>query len=333
MTDRQIISVCQTPLHFLFTLSILDNLKAGTRPAIIWIKESPINQDFIDTITQHLGATLLCLKGAEGGIVKTTTNRVHNLRKIKSLEALNKATDLYFFNDMSPEVQLIAKISKKNGGSINLVEDGVAIYEVGGVFRKNHFKLLLGKLIYGWWWEKPQRIGETRLHDTIYAISPEQVRKNISSNVALKKIAIDMESLSELFPYDETTPNSIVFLLPFIGSLSDLHGIDRLLKKHLHGFREKVYLKFHPQEKQTVKDSLLSLPDYSGYEILRNDFPVEVLFLRSPGKRTVVGFKTSALHVLKSFCSSVDPKYLREDVDEGWVDFYKNMNIEEYKNN
>lgn len=331
MTDKQIISVCQTPLHFIFTLSILEKLKKDTRPIIIWIKESPINQDFINAITQHLGATLICLKGTEGGAAKTTANRIENLRRIKSLEALNKIIDFYFFNDLNPEVQLIAKISRKNGGSTNLVEDGVAIYDIGGTFRKNYFKLLLGKLAYGWWWEKPKRIGETRLHDTIHAINPKQVRKNISDRVTLKKLTIDINTLSNIFPYNETTPNSIVFLLPFIGGSSSLHEIDGLLKKYLHNFREKVYLKFHPQEKKTVRDSLLSLPGYSSYETLRNDLPIEVLFLRSPGTRTVVGFKTSALHVLKSFCSSVDPKYLREDMDENWVLFYERMSVEEYK--
>lgn len=332
MTDKQIISVCQTPLHFLFTLSILNCIKSEKKPIIIWIKESLIDQDFINTITQHLEATLVCLKGAERGAATTTVNRIHNLRTIKSLEALNKVTDLYFFNDLSPEVQLIAKISKKNGGNANLVEDGVAIYDIGGVFKRNYFKLLLGKLAYGWWWEKPQRIGETRLHDAIHAINPGQVRKNISNGAALKKLTIDANILSKLFPYDQTIPNSIVFLLPFIGSPASVHEIDRVLKIHLHNFREKVYLKFHPQEKQATRDSLLSLPGYSGYEILRSDLPIEVLFLRSPGKRTVVGSRTSALHVLKSFCPSVAPKYLPEEMDENWIAFYKEMNVEKYKN-
>lgn len=332
MPPSQIISVCQTPLHFIFTLSILENIKTSSSPIIIWIQESSIDQIFIETITKHLGATLVCLKGAEKDALKSTINRIHNVRKIRSLKALTKSIELYYFNDLGPEVQLLAKLAKKTGGTTSLVEDGVAIYDIGGEFKKSLLKLFLGKLAYGCWWEKPRRIGETKLHDKIYAINPQIIRKSISTRAKIHKLLINKKTLSNLFHYSQTEPDSIVVLLPFIGSASQVGKINESLRESLVNFDNKVYLKFHPQERDTIIDSLLSLGNYFHYEILPSNLPVEILFLTSPGKRTVVGFKTSALHVLKSFCPSVEPKYFRKGLSDDWMQFYRAMGVEEYKN-
>lgn len=331
MPPSQIISVCLTPLHFVFTLSILENTKTSSSPIIIWIQESSIDQIFVETITKHLGATLICLKGAEKGALKSTINRIHNIRRIRSLNALTKSIDLYYFNDLGPEVQLLAKLTKKTGGTTSLVEDGVAIYDIGGEFKKSLFKLFLGKLAYGYWWKKPRRIGETMLHDKIYAINPQIIRKYICTGAKVHKLLINKKTLSNLFHYSQTEPDSIVVLLPFIGSASQVGKINEFLTESLVNFDNKIYLKFHPQERDTVIDSLLSLGNYFHYEILPSNLPVEILVLTSPGKRTVVGFKTSALHVLKSFCPSVEPKYFRKGLSDDWIQFYRAMGVEEYK--
>lgn len=332
MRPNQIISVCQTPLHFIFTLSILENINTSASPIIIWIRESSIDQRFIEKITKHLGATLLCLKGTEKDAINSTINRVCNLRKIRSFKTLKNPIELYYFNDLGPEVQLLAKLAKKKGGTTSLVEDGVAIYDIGGEFKKNPLKALLGKLVYGCWWEKPRRIGETKLHDKIYAINPSITRRSINKNAKTQKLAINEKTLSYLFPYGETEPDSTVVLLPFIGSTSKVSEIDEYLRKSLLSFENKVYLKFHPQERIEIIDRLLAQSHYSNYEILPSNLPIEILFLRSPGKRTVVGFKTSALHTLKSFCTSVEPRYFREGLSDDWIKFYRAMGIEEYKN-
>jgi len=229
-------------------------------------------------------------------------------------------------------VQLLAKLAKKKGGTTSLVEDGVAIYDIGGEFKKNPLKALLGKLVYGCWWEKPRRIGETKLHDKIYAINPSITRRSINKKAKTQKLAINEKTLSYLFPYGETEPDSTVVLLPFIGSTSKVSEIDEYLRKPLLSFENKVYLKFHPQERIEIIDRLLAQSHYSNYEILPSNLPIEILFLRSPGKRTVVGFKTSALHTLKSFCTSVEPRYFREGLSDDWIKFYRAMGIEEYKN-
>ncbi|KAI5912298.1 alpha-2,8-polysialyltransferase family protein [Azoarcus sp. PA01] len=333
MTKKLIFSVCHTPLHFLFTYVILRSAKANSTITIIWIKESDINPSYVRRIIQELGASLVCLKGAEGGSINRTLNRISNLRKLKSIDTLKEATELYIFNDLSPEVQLIVRLTKKNNPSVNLVEDGVAIYDIGGYFNTNFFKILLGKLFYGPWWRKSNRIGGVRLHNAIYAINPALVRKEISNGVEIKKIKFCVNSFSTFCDSDHIKANSIVFLLPFIGYENSEVKIINRIKSSLREFKGNVYLKLHPQDKPMVAKKILSMLDSFECHILRSDMPAEIYFISSQSERTVVGFKTSALHVLRSFCPSVKAKYFGVGLEDNWIRFYKEMNVEEYKTN
>jgi len=328
---KNIVVVCQTPLHFLFALTVIGNKRNLESVKIVWIKESDIGFDFIKWVVELLGASLFCLKDNRKMGGRQIIGRYINLRIIKNEGCLHKFDDLYIFNDLAPEVQYLAKIAMTNGARVNLIEDGVAIYDVGGRFDVKWYKVLLGKFFYGFWWRKPSRIGGLLLHQRIYAVRPDMVRKDIVFGVQLSRIPPPPAWGYDFFGVSKLDSGSVILLIPFLGGEGGARSFVNIMRRDLSCHFGRLYLKFHPQDKSYLIEFVLNELRLSNLFVLRSDLPAEVYLSRDSHDVTVVGFMTSSLHIINNLFLPSCAKYISVGLSDDWHAFYKNMGVVEYK--
>lgn len=298
---------------------------------VVWVRESYIDLAYVEKIVKLLEASLICLDGNFENGVRQIFGRIRNVRRLKKERDLHGVTDLYIFSDLSPEAQYLAMVAKHNKANISLVEDGVAIYDIGGVFSVDMLKVFLARLLYGWWWKKPSRIGGLLLHKTIYAVKPELVRKDISLDCNILKIICN-KKCEEFLEYESLEPGAIVFLMPFIGRWDDsVNSLILKIKGVLQEWEGRVYLKFHPIDKIDVIDCAIDKLCLRNFSLMKSDVPAEVYFANGVSDVIVVGMTTSSLHIISNIFSSVRAKYVNIDVAKDWAVFYKKMGVEEYK--
>ncbi|MFV0437378.1 MAG: polysialyltransferase family glycosyltransferase [Desulfopila sp.] len=334
------IIACQTPLHFLVASFILEK---STRDNILfWIEESNISEDFVSVLWGNCCRKIIKVPGAGKieGKFDRTIQKFRNVRQIKKnineikARCNSKITELYIFNDNSPETQCLMHCAARDGGKIYLGEDGVAIYDIGGLFRVNLANKWIGKLIYGLWWDPQKRMGLSRKISIIYAFYPNCVRRDIldfKKILAIPELNYDnykniINSLR--LPLIDIT-DAIVWVVP-LSTETKSEKINCFLEELILS-EGKAILKFHPRENERFIQNLkIRLQDKIFYEFPK-ELPVEILFLQKSQAVKIIGCGSSALHIVKKINENVQVFHLNynneDSAIDNWREFYETIGV------
>jgi len=327
--------ICQTPLHFLLATLLMQTEKKEI--TFVWVEESVIDADFIQYVININKAKLIKLNGGgEKGKIGRTLQKLSNIRELKSFLLKNNFSELFVFNDLTPEAQFLINEIHQNGGHIYLGEDGVALYETAGIIKANILNKLFGKLVYGMWWSSKDKIGLNPRIKTIYACKPELVR----SEIALHRSVLgfprpDIQCFQVLFKSIiesiMTLGNFMLFILPLSGSVT-IQEINSFLMKAAGG-NVKLGLKFHPREHdERIKLITENIPTDS-YIMVPKGLPAEYICMLSPPPMMVIGCRSSALHIINTLFTEIEVRYFEPSVKKDsakWENFYKEMGVQEF---
>ncbi|MGV8934445.1 MAG: polysialyltransferase family glycosyltransferase [Gallionellaceae bacterium] len=331
-----LIVACQTPLHFLLASIILNfnNEKAY----FIWLDEADIDEEFVLNLVDHNNSSLVKLPGSNRQKSKLSRFRQQhdNIKYIKKNLALKTCTSLLIFNDLTPETQFLIHIAKSNNAKISLGEDGVAIYGLGGIISVSLTKKVIGKLIYGWWWRPFEKIGINPLVSNVYAARPSNVRSDVSHNKKISYLPI-IDTLAqenatkvikiELSEYIE----SIFCIIPLsitVGKSKIASFVNSLEKLNM-----KIVLKFHPREPAENINEIIGNINLVDKLIASKNLPAELYCLGVNTPTLVVGYRSSALHIIASLNPSVNIAYYEpsDDVDGAkWKNFYQALGVKRF---
>ncbi|SFP76484.1 hypothetical protein SAMN05216229_105206 [Geopseudomonas sagittaria] len=332
----KIVVVCQTALHFLLA-SVLLAGRSGEK-IFVWVEESDIDEVFVEEIVAASEARIIRLRGAAklSGKILRTLRKMLNVRGLRKERVLGGCSELIVFNDLMPETQCLINAVGLSSGKVCLGEDGVALYEIGGRVHVNVASRLAGKFLYGYWWEPKERIGEHKGIKTIYAAMPGLIRASVSEARDVHNLpAVDPGFFSSVlhksYPEFSCIDNSVLCVLP-LSSIVKPGNIIRLLEAL--GKQGKILIiKFHPRESEQNISEILKDIRSSSYVCAPKNIPAELLCMGRHPPSMVVGYKSSALHIIKSLMPDICLRYYEPLMEEGaigWRDFYNKNGINEY---
>jgi len=333
IAKRQLI-VCQTPLHFLLSLACID--RSCEDVIYLFICESQISENFVAKIVDAARATLLTLPGANDlpSQLQRTRRRISNLRVIKNSGIMATISSVLVFHDSTPETQFLLRAINRNGGRTALGEDGVAIYSVGGNISSSLWKRLFGLLVYGWWWSPQKRIGLNRDVSILYATMPTLVRSDISVR-SVERLSLSRQLVVEYF--GDTVNRllskldaSCLCIIPHIESTGFVECTEYV--NCIKSIFPRSLFKFHPREVPEVVEQAMRHAMLNPQQVLPANLPAEIYCLASRRPLPVVGFRSSALHIIKSIDAEVDVRYYEShkgEIGAMWRTFYEASGIVE----
>lgn len=324
------IFICQTPLHFYLTL-MLSGEWAGKK-VIVWVSESDVDARLLRMVAGISTSRILHLPGGArvGSKVLRMLIRSLNVLRLRFFQRELRNQSLVVFNDTSPESQYLIASFRSQGGKVFLAEDGVATYSIGGVVPAGMISRWLGKILYGFWWSPKAKIGLDNRVSTIFASYPSLIR----SDVARAKEVLPFPSLVTKdigSSFDLGLQGCILCVMPLVSSVSDedLVRFVSVLKAVPH----KLAVKLHPRESSSGCEYLALLFQGYDHQYLPVSIPVEVICAGNLGLREVVGYRSSALHLLRIFRPDLKVMYV-EFIDgaggAGWRDFYASVGVVDF---
>lgn len=325
--------LCQTPLHFLFSLALQKFSHSDSKITMIWVRESLVDRGFIEFVCNKLNADFFILDGANniGSQFGRTYQRLSNVLKLRNFLLSKRFDELLMFNDSTPEaLYLIDRISA-DGGVVILGEDGVAIYQIGGSQDVSVFKRLLGRVVYGKWWRPKEKVGWCERLNVVFATYPKLVRKDLSCNDVKEIPSLDVNEGVAVFNAclgsDFDADDYVLCIVPLVDSVG-ISNIQTFLIEVARRFPFVIF-KFHPRESVKNMDNFCSLSYLSGSKVIKNDIPVEIVCFGEKSPKIVVGFRSSALHLIKKIspCTFVYFYEVSDCSQSIWSDFYKQVGI------
>lgn len=234
------------------------------------------------------------LPGAYGyGGMRKRINIRKNIKTIRKIVNSGAVGSVYIFNDSRAENQALLHYAQKKNGSVKgvYVEDGVASYSSYVYPSRSVFKMLIGKMLYGWFWSDVRILGASSGIGRIMATFPVFVRNDIGereimalqkedflslkNEVFFKKYAVAFEShLSEINKADA------LIIIEHSGIIQlyspEYEKITREVVGRLLSLKLKLAVKYHPREESS---DFLLLADKEGISILPRSFPLELFYI------------------------------------------------------
>lgn len=253
-----------------------------------------------------------------------------NVFRLRFFRRKIRGQNLVVFNDISPETQYLIASFHSRGGRVFLAEDGVATYSIGGVVPAGAISRLLGRLLYGTWWSPKPKIGQDDRVSAVFSSYPELIR----SDVARAKEVLQLPTLvvDDIDPsFDLGLQDCLLCVMPLVSSVSDedLAHFVSVLRVVPH----KLAVKLHPREDSLGCERLELLFRGCDYQYLPIDVPVELICARDFKLKAVVGYRSSALHLLRFLRSNLKVMYVEFLGGEGgrvWRDFYKSVGVVDF---
>ncbi len=236
-----------------------------------------------------------------------------NITQISRFISKCKVDRVYVFNDSRAEGQAALHFSTKNNNRTlgTYVEDGWAAYS-SFTKKLSFLKVILGKLLYGSWWENVRVYGTSRSIKEVKVIYPQFVRPEIRSR---KVSQIPKQDMLNLKNYDFLHKYLESFGLNF-RDLSQIEGI--LLVSHSEILRQystymavlqdlvvlaensglRIAIKYHPRESEQMKE----FPVTNGKKmvLLPQSLPIEVVYILTGANiKVVIGDVSSSLLTAK----------------------------------
>ncbi|MCD6528171.1 hypothetical protein J7K44_00800 [bacterium] len=266
-------------------------------------------------------------------------NNIKTLKRIINNIVIKRA---YVCHDGRPESQLILSYAKHNNAPGIYIEDGSGAY--GSLaLRRRKIKILLGKIIYGRWWEDVKILGTSSYIDQIIAIFPEDIRPELRKKAKilgvnrerflslknksfvtsfLKKIGINKEYISDIDIIIIISHSEFARQYPRYKELI-VETISQLKEKNIY---KNIAVKYHPRE----KNDFLNLATFSDIKILPQAIPAEILFLiASNSLRLIIGDASTSLLTAKWLFPHIKVASFVEQIkgDKKLVDFLKTKDV------
>lgn len=325
-----VIFVCQTPLHFLLTL-VLSRKWTGEK-AVVWVSESGVDARLVRMVAEISTSRIVQLPG--GACVENKVLRMLrrslNVFCLRFFQRSLRDQSLVVFNDLSPETQYLIASFHSRGGRVFLAEDGVATYSMGGVVPAGVISRKFGKLLYGAWWSPKPKIGLDSRVTAVFSSYPELIRSDVANAKEVLQlpslVAEDVDS-----SFDLGLQDCLLCVMPLVSSVSD-EDLVRFISV-LRVVPHKLVVKLHPREDLLGRERLELLLRGCDYQYLPIGIPVEVICVGNLKLKAIVGYRSSALHLLKFLRSNLKVMYVEFVGGEGarvWRDFYKSVGVVDF---
>lgn len=329
--------ICHTPLHCLLSSAISRDCP---NVVLVFISDSDINLKFLDEIGAMISAKVFIRPGSyqAKGVLSRFWRRTRNIHFFKRRKIFDNVSRLITFNDVAVEDQFAFHQAKLFGAEVWLGEDGVAIYETGGGFYESPAVQLMASLFYGRWWHPKERIGTDSAIAKIYASFPSMVVDHVARGKALYPLAhFDRADYTLLARYcgwkDSKSDTTALIILPTLSQA--VVSFVKLTCNDLVHNGYHVLVKFHPREVGTsIINVERELPD--SISIVPKNIPCELLCMTENPPDLVVGFRSSALHLIKAMVPSANVRYWETgsgNASMKWKEFYRKVKVEEYRPN
>lgn len=245
----------------------------------------------------------------------------------------------YIFNDIRPEAQFsLSRLKKNKNTSINsiLLEDGVAIYNPGGFSEWNFIQKIKYKIISGLNWIPIKRIGMHPSISEIICFYPQVLRDDLiekkSSQIPRYIPEKIIDSFKKISPILEK--NTTIIALPLLEEHNRKEGI-KFIERAIKFCESKntiPFFKTHPRDRESIK--ILENLSCKG-RILPNHLPLELIILANEDIDSIIGSRTSALHISRFFFPQKDIYYMESKDDDksvAWEDFFRKIGIKNINN-
>ena len=305
---------------------------------LLFIADSDTSSKFLQEIGSMLSAEVIVCSGSYGAKNATIKllRRVNNIRFFRRKKVFKNMSHLLTFNDVAVEDQFALDQAKAIGSEVWLGEDGVAIYETGGSFYEPLHVRWLAKLFYGRWWRQKAKIGMDSTIGNIFAAFPSLVEAHVAQGKNLFPLRnFDHDDYSFLARSCGVRQwggsRSALVILPVL--TESLAKFSKLLCGDLIENEYNVLIKFHPRDSGKYLSDLESKFSEKAYVVPKN-IPCELYCMTNDAPNIVVGFRSSALHLIKALAPDTDVRFWEsgsERLSIKWKDFYRKVKVEEYR--
>lgn len=304
-----------SPLHLLFSANLAIQ-NQGERNIAILISKAEKQIEFFSSVIQKEGSIfsdLLVLKQGEKGA--KTRQRKENLKTLKDFVLKNTPHRVYTGTDRRVEFQFtMHKARKENPGVTGIyLDEGTATYV--GHFHMNSIQHrwvdpLLKKIGYGFWWNNPVIIGESKWIDEVYAAFPEFVHPLLKGkklhpieqdNFHTTEFSRFAQTLAASFSvnFDRLSETRLLILLSLESFYDDPDEHLAKLIEHATQFvpLEQIAIKAHPRSKSVARFQ----QRYPEIYFVDSKIGLEMLLPHLTSKTAFVGDISSTLFTVKWF--------------------------------
>lgn len=333
--------LCHTPLHILISLIVANqNNSQKDGSTFFIIEDSPGLHRIAEALIDTRKSNLVLLPG-----LANSTNRFQSAMIMRSnaigihRTARKFSGNFFIFNDIRPEAQFsLSRLKGEKTASRKsiLLEDGIAIYNPGGTSEWNILQKIKYKIISGLNWIPISKIGSHPAISEIYCFYPQALRPDLMEKKAFqiprcipKEI---IESFKHISPVLEK--NTTIIALPLISEENHEAGLKFIERAMIFCKTRKTtpFFKTHPRDQQSIK-----IIENLSFEAntLPNHLPLELIILANEDIDSIIGSRTSALHISKFFFPKKDIYYIEEKEDTisiAWENFFRDTEINNINN-
>lgn len=222
----------------------------------------------------------------------------NNIKTYKKMISSKQYTEIFIFNDISIEEQIVCLFAKKYGIEVTLIEDGSAAY-FDSLFNKQiKIKSLFISLLFGKNVKYRVNWGTNEYVDRILLLHPElaskrlNIKKIYKLNPILKELKIcEKDNIGVLimvgnsYFLDEHQKNIFYNLYNSI--------IDSLSQCGIH-----LFIKYHPHEK---KGDYLKVSSLKNCTLIDKSIPCELIIMKSHNIKILISDFSSIMLTANSF--------------------------------
>lgn len=335
--EKPSLFIVHTPYHLLLSLTM-----ARPDDTIMVVNDFDRSEHLIKMVRKSYGGSLKAIvsmpgrKDADEILWRRVIISRRNKKYINKYIESGKVSKLFIFNDRAYEGQYAAFQAKKRNIEVIYVEDGLAAYVTANQIKTNHIKTAILKILFGFHHENITILGTSSFVNEVMCFFPEKAIPPLRQK---KLLPIDLDAFGHLrgdFVIEATSgiqeDIDCIFVLPHSEILTSngprLEDLDASIKSMMQSIIstcEHVAIKYHPRQTTNF------LGDYPGLEILPNNIPLELIFLRlrNKGIRYVIGPISTSLYTAKLILGeSVEVKLTTRPMVEGSAEFFKSIGVD-----
>ena len=323
--------VCHTPLHVL--ISLLVARECHHFPSVFVIVEDSVDlHGLANKIIRKDFGEIHFLPG-----LATYRNGVHRALMMRSnvkylLAQFGSAlAELYLFNDLRAETQaLLNSCMNHDAARCVLLEDGVGFYEPGGRLQWGVLAILKQRFAAGGGWMKGDELGFHPGISEIRSFYPELLKPHLKKKAG-RPLPVNVEALdlAGAISIPKLKDSSAIVVVPHTAFLTQDY-IARFINAVLaycgrHGI-EPIF-KLHPSDRSGVAVLAKFLDDPA---MLPQQLPMEMVVLGASRLHSVIGARTSSMHIIKRIYPETRVAYFEEKSDlayDAWSSFLEKTGV------
>lgn len=330
------IFLCHTPLHLL--IAMLEAPRHDNIEILYFIVEDAPNMHSLARsllASEHAKFVMLPGTASNHFSSEAVLTQKENVKRIRLGISDLLPDSIFIYFDQRAEAQALLNHKFRAKPKVVWLEDGLTTYDVASPFPRHIRRLIKHKFRFDLHWKGSKWLGQHPAIDEVYSFYPDLVRADLRSMRVkpllrtLDKIYVDRFKNIYGRPKYNFKVGIIVVPHPDSGPTKDqiekfiLEAIDKYLLTDI-----QPVLKFHPRDD-------ISAAQFSRFKsnipIAEKTFPLELIIFVEENVRSVVGYRTSALHVISALHESVrviyyEPQDAKMAVE--WKTFYKTLSIE-----